>query len=51
MYKYEGSLLILVRDISSGLEVDNSLELVIEWISDCNGYYALMQIMYSSMLI
>ena len=24
-----------VRDLSSGLEVDNSLELVIEWIFDC----------------
>ena len=35
MYKQEGSLLILVRDLSSGLEVENSLELVIEWILDC----------------
>ena len=32
MYKYEGSLLILVRNLSSGLEVENNLELVIEWI-------------------
>ena len=35
MYKYEGSLLILVRGLSSGLEVENSLELVMEWILDC----------------
>ena len=51
MYKKEGSLLILVRDLSSGVEVENSLELVKEWISDCNGDYALIQILYSSMLI
>ena len=35
MYKYESSLFILVRDLSSGLEVENSLELFIEWILDC----------------
>ena len=35
MYKQEGSLLILVRDLSSGLEVENSSKLVIEWILDC----------------
>ena len=35
IYKYESSLLILVRDLSSGLEVENSLELVMEWIPDC----------------
>ena len=35
IYKYESSLLILVRDLSSGLEVENSSELVIEWILDC----------------
>ena len=34
MYKYEGFLLILVRDLSSGLEVENSSEVVIEWILD-----------------
>ena len=38
-YKYEGSLLILVRGLSSGLEVENSSELVIEYdfLLLCNG--------------
>ena len=35
MYKWEGSLLILVRDLYSGLEVENSSELVKEWILVC----------------
>ena len=28
MYKYEGSVLILVRDLSTGVEVENSLDIL-----------------------